>query len=85
MPVPETSIYKNNGPEFFKYNIGLSRQAPSPQSETEAQPVQYGPDALLRASVTALDAAHIPASSLRCKSVCHQGARRASAAQVNTL
>jgi|GEM_PF-2244558 len=72
MPVPETSIYKNNGPEFFKYNIGLSRQALLVQSESKACLMQFRTDNNFRLCIYSFYAAHIPTAFCFTKRICHE-------------
>jgi hypothetical protein len=70
--MPEAPMDEHNCPSGRQHNIRFSGQPLSAQREPKAQPVQKGPDPLLRASIAALYAAHIPTSSLRRQFVCHR-------------
>ena len=51
MPVPKTPMHKNNGAEFRKDDVRLSRQIASMQAKPEAQLMEEGADLLFRGGI----------------------------------
>ena len=72
MPVPEATVNEDHGPVAGKNDVRFSGQVCPPKGKTEPEPMGYGPDPQLRASVAAPDAAHVPASMFMCNSVGHR-------------
>ena len=71
MAVPETSVYKYDGPVFWQDDIRLSRELLDVEPETQASCMQGFSDQEFRSSVLALDVRHHAASGLFANNVSH--------------
>ncbi len=69
MPMPETTVNKNDLLVLRQYNVGFSRHVGPILPETKSESVYDGPDKYFRFSVLALHAAHYEASLVSFKRI----------------
>ncbi len=70
--VPETPVYKHDGPHFWENNVRATGKTPHMDAEAKPQSVQQRPDRQFRLCILGANPGHVPAAPLLCDAIGHK-------------
>ena len=70
--VPETPVYKHDGPQFRENNVRATGETPYMDAEAKPQSVQQRPDRQFRLCILGANPGHVPAAPLLCDAIGHR-------------